>query len=103
MLFADGGLLITQPYECQIYNEHESIKHLVWSAIRERLLQVLLLDTGLLKTNAVKTEILKASLELDMQVINFIVNCLLPYSAEQQKLNNYGNDTAETSAHGEFE
>lgn len=41
----------------------------------------------LIKANTpVATEVKKASFDLDMQIINFIVNCLLPYSAEMQQI-----------------
>ena len=60
-------------------------KQLVWERVIELLQTSLLFDANRVQDHnkAVLQEVIKASQELDMQVMNFILNCLLPNSVLQ--------------------
>ena len=55
----------------------------MWERVIELLQSTLLFDSSRVTDHnkAVLQEVMKASQELDMQVMNFILNCLLPNSA----------------------
>lgn len=58
-------------------------RQLVWEKVIDSLQSTILFDSSKIvdHNKAVLHEVLKASQELDMQAINFILNCLLPNSA----------------------
>ena len=60
-------------------------RSLVWDQVIESLKTTLLFDSSKIHDHnkAVLQEVVKQSQELDMLVMNFILNCLLPNSAIQ--------------------
>lgn len=63
------------------------MRQLVWDKITKLLRSSLLFDPEKARdySKALLAEVLKLSQDLDMQVINFIVTCLLPNSVEIQQ------------------
>ena len=76
-----------QPYATSEVRPEEyagvDTRQLIWDQVIQSLQTTLLFDFNQVKDHnkAVLQEVARCSLELDMQVMNFILNCLLPNSA----------------------
>ena len=85
MLFSETQLdfKILKPDEInsEVYSSQQ-LKDLVWDLTQSKLLSTLMFDQSKLKPTSVVTEVLKSSSDLDMQAVNFIVNCLLSNSVD---------------------
>ena len=90
MLFSGLELPIMKAEEIQtdVY-KLTPLKDLVWELTQNKLLAALLFDAAKLKTSHFSQEVFKSSMDLEIQVINFIVNCLLPNSVDHQPMEEY--------------
>lgn len=90
MLFSGLELPIMKAEEIQtdVY-KLTPLKDLVWELTQSKLLAALLFDAAKLKTSHFSQEVFKSSMDLEIQVINFIVNCLLPNSVDHQPMEEY--------------
>lgn len=86
MLFSEQlefQVLVADEVRPEVYVE-TNLRAQIWDRVINMLQTTLLFDTDRVKEHnkAVMQEVGKSSQDLDMQVMNFILNCLLPNSAD---------------------
>ncbi len=83
MLFTGLDIILLKPEEMNsdVYKQQQ-FRDFVWDLTQQKVVQVLMFDPPRLKQSQVITEVQKSSQDLDIQTINFIVNCLLSNSVD---------------------